>query len=119
MSFEERVLQELGNLKKSQESFETRIENKIEAFIKDHSSNVQSNRKSSVQGDDQARIRFQSRQHSKLQVRHRDSVPERYVDDLDDYDELDQNFPLDAKHYVDELEYNIRKKLEFKFLLVI
>lgn len=106
-------------MKKGQELFETRIENKIETFIKDQSTNIQNNRQSSVQGNGQSHIRFQSRQQGRLQVRHRDPAPHRYVDDLDDYDELDEKFPLDAKHYVEELEYNIRTNLEFKFLLVI
>ncbi len=37
MSFEERVLKELSDLKKTQQSFEARIEKRIETFVNDHS----------------------------------------------------------------------------------
>lgn len=106
-------------MKRSQESFENRIENKIQTFINDQSTNMRSNRKSTVHGSDQSHIGLQSRQYGKAQVRYRDPVPERYVDDFDDFEELDENFPLNTKPNVEELEYNIRKNLEFKFLLVI
>ncbi len=137
MSFEERVLKELSDLKKTQQSFEARIEKRIETFVNDHSrmqdnsrSRFQglqghvSNSGSRMRGNHQSGMQYQSRHYggirNEIQIRHREQVsPERYVDDFEDFEKLDQNFPVDRQANVEGLEFNIRKDLEFKFLLVI
>lgn len=139
MSFEERVLKELSDLKKAQETFEARIEMRIETFFDDQSrmqgsgqyrmqgnshSQMQENGQSRMQANDQPRIQYQNRQYggfrNEIQIRHREPVsPERYIHDFEDFEELDQNFPVHIQSNVEVLEYKIRRDLEFKFLLVI
>lgn len=77
-----------------------------------------------MRGNHQSGMQYQSRHNggirNEIQIRHREQVsPERYVDDFEDFEELDQNFPVDRQANVEGLEFNIRKDLEFKFLLVI
>lgn len=148
-TFEERVLKELGDLKKTQQSFEARIESRIETFINDQTrtqgngqsclqssgrfrshdngrSRFQGNSQSSVQGNYQSGLQFRSRQYggtqNTVQIRHWEQAsPKRYVHDFEEFEEfeeLDRNFPIRSKNTVPDLEFNIRKDLEFKFLLV-
>lgn len=142
MSFEERILKELFDLKKNQESFESRIEKRIETFFNEQAkaqlrmqgnnqSNMQAtgqlrmqgnfqsrmlgNGQSRMQDNDQSRMQYQSRQNRQRQP----AFSEQYVDDFDDFEEMDEHFPVNIKSNVEELEFSIRKDLEFKFRLVI
>lgn len=132
MTVEERILKELTDLKKRQESFESRIENKLETYQEQlrMQSKSKSREKGSGQGHSQMRgsnyslhqprtqNQFQSRQ--RVAKRHRDQArPERFIDDYEEFEELDKSFPVPKVAYVDELELSIRRDVDFKFLLVI
>lgn len=110
MSFEERILKDLNDLKRAQKTseenrllFEARVEKRLDNFLNDQSR---------VQGLCGAtQIRTQSHHHDSLPV-------PTAVEDFEDFEEFDQNFPIERLEYVEELEWSIRKDLEFKFRLV-
>lgn len=133
MSFEDRVLKELCDLKKTQESFEARIEKKIETFFNDQlhgngqshmhgngQMRLQGNSQLKMRGNGQSRMHLSRMQYQSRQIQHREPVfPEHCADDFDDFEEMDENFPVDILMNVEELELAIRRDLEFKFRLVI
>lgn len=100
--FEERVLRELNELKSAQKkSEEQRIlfEMRIEKKLQGHSG---------------------SNPNRPIQNRARSPpLEERVPFDGDDFEEFDQDFPIKKSTSVEELEWNIRTDLEYKFRLVI
>ncbi|XP_037048482.1 uncharacterized protein LOC119082931 [Bradysia coprophila] len=64
-----------------------------------------------MQGNGHSRMQYQSRQ-----IHHRE--PEHYVEDFDDFEELDENFPVIIRANVDDLEFSIRRDLEFKYRML-
>lgn len=138
LSFEETVLKELSNLKKSQQSFEARIETRIETIFNDQSQIRGNGRK---EGNGESRLmsntqrRMESNGHqsqmqlgrgsrqfggTEIQSRHREQVSYKHrIEDFEEFEEFDENFPVTTKPDLESLEYNIRKNLNFKFLLVI
>ncbi|KAJ6642852.1 hypothetical protein Bhyg_07808 [Pseudolycoriella hygida] len=129
MSFEERILKELSDLKKTQQSFEARIEARIKTFSNDQlrmqynsRPRFHGNGESHMFGNHMSGVQYQSRQYggirNEIPIRHRESVfQERFADDFEDFEELDQHFPVNRTSHVEELEFNIRKDLEFQFRL--
>lgn len=43
---------------------------------------------------------------------------ESAIDETDDYDDLDENFPIKVPSNIENLEWNIQKDLQFKLRLV-
>lgn len=41
------------------------------------------------------------------------------TDEIDDYDDFDENFPIEVDGHVEDLEWNIQKNFPFKRRLVI
>lgn len=128
-SFEERVLKHLGDLTNAQKSFEARIEKRLDNFEKSHQS------QSSVQcpnrlhqNQEPIRSTYDANQRRNMEqprhIRgeyHMPPVPTVHDDThyFEDFEELDQNFPITKPENVEDLEYNTRKDLDFKLLLVI
>lgn len=138
-STEDKFMKHLNDLAKAQKayeerqsSFETRIEQKLDAFLNDHLRMQGSSRsiqnQSQRQSQENARLndhfRMQSSSHSTQNQTHQQRQEPAHpvheaIPDFDDFEEFDQNFPIDEFENVAELENNIRKDLELKFLLVI
>lgn len=139
-SFEDKVLKHLNDLSEAQKSseerqtlFEARMEKKMYAFLNDHSlmqgpSRSNQNQTHEWQHQAPVRINDQSRMHGPSRSNHNQTRQRQYhepappvhdaIPDFEDFEEFDQNFPIDKFENVAELEYNIRKDLELKFLLV-
>ncbi|KAJ6642674.1 hypothetical protein Bhyg_07627, partial [Pseudolycoriella hygida] len=86
-----------------------------------HDYGFRSSGQSYMQGSDHSQVRFQARRddYRNTRFRNREMVQsDRYVDDFEDFEELDGKFPIRKKRYVEELEYSIRADLEFRFLLL-
>lgn len=138
-SFEDRVMKHLNDLTKAQKSFEerqfsfeTRMENKLDAFLNDQSrmqgpssstqNQTQWQHKKPVRLNDQSRMLGTSRSsqnENQWQYQEPAHPVHDAIPDLDDFEEFDQNFPIEIFENVAELEYNVRKDLELKFILVI
>lgn len=103
VEFETRVLSELNSLKEAYKEseqkrfiFEQRLEKKWDSFMNDF-------------------YRQQYQNQNKIQR----EVPDQSAFDYDDYEEFDENFPINKEENVGELELSIRKDLSFKLRLVI
>lgn len=137
-AFEDMVKKHLDGLSKVQKSleerqfsFEERIEKKLDAFFNGqshmHGSNsLRQNQTHQLQHKDRARLNDQSRmmqgpsrssQNHQLQREKRGHCHD-VIPDFDGFEEIDQNFPVEVCENVEELEYNIRKDLELKLILV-
>lgn len=112
ISFEEAVLSELKELRKSQKEsderlrfFEERVEAKCNAIV----SAMQ------MQGRNRNVGQRQERQEP---VPPTPSMSPAAAFDYEDFEEFDEHFPVQSDRNVDELEWNIRKDLTFRFRLV-
>lgn len=136
-SFEDRVLKHLNDLTNAQKSseerqflFEKHIEEKLNSYMKDHQSRIQGPSRLTQNQEPYSRPVHGVYQRQHLEparsihgVIHRQyQEPARTVhdaiEDFDDFEEFDQNFPIKKLENVEDLEYTVRKDLEFKFLLV-
>lgn len=109
IGFEAKVISVLEELKKSQKEsddkrlmFETRMETKWEMFVKDM--------RQGGQGQDRGQSRSE---HVKANV---DNTPSP---DYEDFEKLDESFPVKFEGEAEELEWNVKKDLNFKLRLVI
>lgn len=109
-SFEDNILAHLIDLKNAQKKseeqrlvFESRMVLKMDSFM----NNIM--------------LQSQGRSQNRGQTQHLDlcqsSDLARFTEE--DFEDLDENFPIILTENVDKLEWDIRQNLEFKFLLVI
>lgn len=109
------ILMEIAKAQKASEErqskFEARIEKKMEQFMNGNSQsrNLSAPRASSHLNAGPNRSN-RNRYHQELDVR---------KPDWDDFEKLDENFPIDWVANVPQLEEKIRTDLEFQLLLVI
>lgn len=136
-SFEDKIMKHLNDLTKAQKSSEerqARMERILEGFMnaqmpmhmqapgRSTQNETQWHHRKPAHLNDQSSMQGPSRS-TKIQTHRQHQEPDHpvYEDipDFDDFEELDQNFPIEKFENVSELEYNVRKDLELKFLLVI
>lgn len=120
ISFEEKMLRAIDDLKKAHEAseqrrlvFEARIDKKVNTFVNEHRSGSRTLsignqiRAQNLNSDSFARMRGVA------------ARAQAAIEDDEDFEEFDKNFPVAKKANVEDLEWNIRRDLDFKFLLVI
>ncbi len=124
MSFEDGVLKELRALAENQKSFEARIEKRLNNFFNDQSRVQHPYAQNPYVQNPYVQHPFVqhsydvSRNGRRNHHQQQHPVASAPIEDLDDFEEFDKNFPIRAHENIEELEWNIRRDLEFKFLLV-